>query len=160
MKFLSFLAFFALNAHADPHHLLRGFSLQEKEPLITYINDKYNIKRNQAAQILAATDEAAETYKVEPTLVLAIIERESGFRLTAKNGSFTGLMQLSSILTGRKKLPPRENVKRGTEYLAMHLSKSKSVLVALQKYNGSTKKRQYASAVLKLKRNLDKVANS
>ncbi len=48
-------------------------------------------------EITAAAEEAAEHYEIPVELVLAVIECESSYRPTAKNGSCRGLMQINTI---------------------------------------------------------------
>lgn len=65
----------------------------------------------------------APIYSVDPALVLAVIQAESGFRLAAlSNKNAQGLMQLIPATASRFGVSniwnPRENIKGGTRYLS------------------------------------------
>lgn len=85
--------------------------------------------------------EAAETHDVDPELIRAVIDVESGGNTSAKSGKgATGLMQLmpsTAKAMGVKDLTdPRENILGGTKYLSKQLvATNGDVPLALARYN-------------------------
>lgn len=87
-----------------------------------------------------------ETYNLEPTIVLAVIYRESTYRphLIGDNGEAFGLMQVQpkwhqgrmDRLGVTDLLDPYQNVKVGIDYLGELASTGNSIEWALMAYNG------------------------
>lgn len=87
-----------------------------------------------------------ESYDIDPTLVISIINKESGFRESAKgdNGKSYGLMQIQKKwhvdrmekLSVTDLLNPYQNVTVGIDYLTELLDREKGVEWALMAYNG------------------------
>ena len=84
---------------------------------------------------------AAQEHNVDPKLIKAIIEKESGFNPNAVSGSGAlGLMQLmpdTARETGVKDpLNPMDNIRGGTKYIASLLNRYHgNVALALSAYN-------------------------
>ena len=126
------------------------FSLREKPPLIEYLHDKYKIAKPKLKEIIQASKQVAAEYDdIDYTLILAIIETESSFKIRAiSSKGCSGLMQIKS-----KWLTLHDNIKKGTSLLHTYLKNHKNLKLALQKYNGNLKdrKHRYASKILRNK---------
>ena len=57
----------------------------------------YAVDTDTMDEIIAAAEGAAERYDIPVELILAVIETESSYRPTAKNGSCRGLMQIHTV---------------------------------------------------------------
>lgn len=126
------------------------FSLQEKPPLVEYLHDKYKIAKPKLNEIIQASKEVAREYDdIDYTLILAIIETESSFKIKAMGSKgCSGLMQIKG-----KWLTVHDNIKKGTHLLHAYMKDHKNIKMALQRYNGSFRDRRhrYAAKVLKHK---------
>lgn len=90
--------------------------------------------------------ELCEQYGVEPSIIVAMIERESTFRsgVIGDNGNSFGLMQIQprwnhermSKLGCQDLLDPYQNVAVGIDILAEHIDKGRGIEWALMAYNG------------------------
>ena len=86
-------------------------------------------------------DSAAQTYKVNPNLISAVIKTESNFKSGAKSGAGAGgLMQLmpatAKSLGVKDRFNPAQNVSGGTKYLRQMLEKyGNNRQLALAAYN-------------------------
>ena len=115
-------------------------------------------------------------YGICPELLMAIIETESSGNPNAKNGTCTGLMQVSSRwhadrmkrLGVRSLYDERGNVRVGTDYLAELLGKHGDVATALMVYHGESDAlskaengivSSYASKILERSAELERLHN-
>ena len=88
-----------------------------------------------------------EAQRISPTLILAVVAQESGFRPAARSGyGAEGLMQVSARhhpdkLRGLQRnalLRPETNIRVGTQVLAEYLDQNDGRLApALRKYSGN-----------------------
>ena len=113
----------------------------------------------------------ADYYGLEPSLILAIIEKESGYNEAAigDGGESYGLMQVQGRVWSVRMdelgvtdlLNPYENIAIGVDILAAHLEQGLGVEWALMAYNGGVsyankmtaegKVSKYAQSVLEIK---------
>lgn len=115
-------------------------------------------------------------YGVCPELIMAIIETESSGNPNAKNGTCTGLMQVSSRwhadrmkrLGVRSLYDERGNVRVGTDYLAELIGEHGDVATALMVYHGESDAlskaengivSSYASKILERSAELERLHN-
>lgn len=90
--------------------------------------------------------EIGERYNICPEFIQAVIERESRYDANAKNGSCTGLMQVSDQWhTGRMKrlgvsslYDPYGNILVGTDYLAELFEEYGDAALVLMVYHGES----------------------
>ena len=122
------------------------------------------------AYIVELTEKYGEVYGVEPSLIQAVIYRESTFRpnLENKYGTCFGLMQVSAkwhswrLKEGESITDPEANIRIGTEYLSELIDRFGKLEVALMKYNGDSKALQpgyvskYTQDVLRVKAELER----
>ncbi|HNW92147.1 MAG TPA: lytic transglycosylase domain-containing protein [bacterium] len=104
------------------------------------------------ARIDRAVSAAAERYQMNPDLIRAVIEAESGFNPAARSGAGAmGLMQLmpgtASALGVDDPYAVEENIDGGTRYLSQMLSRFGSVPEALAAYNAGPGAVQKAGGV-------------
>ena len=112
----------------------------EPEPVVTY----FDVPLDESLQdhIFAECDK----YEIDPAIVIAMIERESGFResVVGDSGRSFGLMQIQPKWhSGRMEklgcddlLDPYQNVTVGIDFLAELIGQGKGVEWALMAYNG------------------------
>ena len=106
-------------------------------------------------KIKEAVTIASETYKVKPSLILSVIQVESKFKPTARNGSNVGLMQVHTKyhkhkFGGNSYYNIYTNVFVGTSILKECLTKHKNkTKPALMCYNGGGD-RNYVTKVIKV----------
>ena len=115
-------------------------------------------------------------YGICPELIMAIIETESSGNPNAKNGTCTGLMQVSSRwhadrmkrLGVRSLYDERGNVRVGTDYLAELIGEHGDVATALMVYHGESDAlskaengivSSYASKILERSAELERLHN-
>ena len=130
-------AFFVSAALADNGEASEPI-IEEAEPII------YNIPLEEDLQLYIA--EECEKHHIEPTIVLAMIARQSSFNAGAVGdmGRSFGLMQIQPkwhsermISLGCNNLfDPYQNVTVGIDILAEKVNKGKGIEWALMAYNG------------------------
>lgn len=117
----------------------------------TPVSAKEEIKKPLASmEAQESCFQIGNEYGISPYLLMAIIEKESGGRQYASNGSCVGLMQLH---TGY--LPPRmkklqvtncydtfSNILLGTDCLAEKIQIAEDISYALDLYNGNSRAKQ------------------
>jgi soluble lytic murein transglycosylase-like protein len=121
----------------------------EKGALARFICAEYKTSTSLAARIVNAAYEAASRYQLSPSLVLAIISRESTFNPRATSGyGAQGLMQVvprfhmdkvqeARATTAEASLfHPETNIAVGTRILAEYIDAESSLPRALLKYSG------------------------
>lgn len=121
----------------------------EKGALTRFITAEYKTPTSLAARIVNAAYEAASRYQLSPSLVLAIISRESTFNPRATSGyGAQGLMQvvprfhMDKVQAARADsaeaslFHPETNIAVGTRILAEYIDTESSVPRALIKYSG------------------------
>lgn len=177
--FLSFALFSVVVTHQPTHRIemsVRGpvedISPQftpEQERLIDYLSRKYQKSQELVQTAVKVAYEQAAMYGLPPTLILAIIEQESGFRHEVVNGyGAVGLMQVvpryhkEKLATsdGNKELQnPETNIRVGSQILYEYLQKHGGDLAqALKKYSGNAK--NYFEKVSRFEVNLKNVART
>lgn len=119
----------------------------ETERLAAHIAQKWKVPAPTAQRVVKAAYEQAPKQKISPTLVLAIVAQESGFRPTAQsNRGAQGLMQVRASdhpdkLKGKERralLEPETNIEVGTQVLAEYLNDHGGRLdAALKAYSGN-----------------------
>ena len=119
----------------------------EANRLAMHIAGTWNTPLPDSQRIVAAAFSQAEAQRISPTLILAVVAQESGFRPTARSGyGAEGLMQVSARhhpdkLRGLRQgalLRPETNIRVGTQVLAEYLDLNHGRLdPALRKYSGN-----------------------
>lgn len=174
---LSWIVFAILMARPAPQRIEMSVSgpvvnvsprfTAEQDRLVEYLSAKYRKSQELVQTAVEVAYEQAAMYGLPPTLILAIIEQESGFRPeVVNNHGAVGLMQVVpryhreklETRDGIKELQnPEANIRVGSqilnEYLAMH---GGNLAQALKKYSGNA--RNYFEKVSRLEFNLRKVA--
>ena len=115
--------------------------------LAAHIAETWNTTLPASQRIVAAAFTQAEAQRISPTLILAVVAQESGFRPAARSGyGAEGLMQVSARhhpdkLRGLQRnalLKPETNIRVGTQVLAEYLDQNQGRLdPALRKYSGN-----------------------
>lgn len=119
----------------------------ETERLAAHIAQKWKVPAPTAQRVVKAAYEQAPKQSISPTLVLAIVAQESGFRPHAQsNRGAQGLMQVRASdhpdkLRGKERralLEPETNIEVGTQVLAEYLNDHGGRLdAALKAYSGN-----------------------
>ena len=119
----------------------------EAERLATHIAQKWKVPQPTAQRVVKAAYEQAPKQRISPTLVLAIVAQESGFRPAAQSSrGAQGLMQVRAVdhpdkLRGKQHsalLEPETNIEVGTQVLAEYLDEHGGQLdAALKAYSGN-----------------------
>lgn len=148
------------NASHDPYKDM--VKSEAAQGLLNYIQERYNVKKITAENIVAAVFRHSNDHQIEPALVLGIIDRESGFQMDAASPvGAVGLMQvwpkwhqdkIKEAEGSNSKLWEIDfNIQIGTKILREYLDQSNGRLTeALARYNGSLGKNNgYPSRVLK-----------
>jgi len=138
------------------------------EAYVSYIVKNYSISKKGARRIVEAVTAESKTYKVDKSLITAVIAIESRFNPYALSKSNAeGLMQIiprwhpekMAKIGGEEQIvETRHNIAAGTLALKECLVKhNQNVALALQQYNGSLfdTKRKYSNKVLAEKRRID-----
>lgn len=121
----------------------------EKNALTRFITAQFNTTRAMAARIVNAVYDAGERHQLSPSLLLAIISRESTFNPRATSGyGAQGLMQvvprfhLDKLQEARAAnaqaslFHPETNIDVGTRILVEYIDEEASLDRALAKYSG------------------------
>ncbi|WP_157267878.1 transglycosylase SLT domain-containing protein [Azohydromonas aeria] len=121
----------------------------EKNALTRFITAQFNTTRAMAARIVNAVYDAGERHQLSPSLLLAIISRESTFNPRATSGyGAQGLMQvvprfhLDKLQEARAAnaqaslFHPETNIDVGSRILVEYLDEEASLDRALAKYSG------------------------
>ena len=134
-----FFGILSLNAHANVE--------QTKRLYVQWIVDVATkpISRSTAKTIVDAVYEQASKHRIDPLLVLTMINIESGFRPKVRNRNASGLMQVIPYwhrdkIAGRNIFDVRTNIEVGTTILQDCLIKVKDNFAkAVSCYSGGTK---------------------
>lgn len=120
-----------------------------------------NISESSAHTILSSCNYWAGMYGLDPLLVLSLIKVESRFDIFAvSNSNALGLMQYiprwhkEKIKEGTNPFDPNSNISVGTRILREYVDRHGSTEKALIQYNASLQKHEYASNVLKTRKEL------
>lgn len=151
----------SLEAEAPPEPETRLSA--EQTQLVEHLSKKYQKPEALIETAVLAAYKEAETHKLSPLLVLAIIEKESSFRhQVVNNYGAMGLMQvvprwhpekLSPFEPKAQLLDPEVNIRVGTQVLAEYLAQKKGNLSqALAKYSGGAS--TYYERVVQFERKL------
>ena len=115
--------------------------------LAAHIAETWKTPLPASQRIVEAAFTQAEAQRISPTLILAVVAQESGFRPAARSGyGAQGLMQVSARhhpdkLRGLQRnalLRPETNIRVGTQVLAEYLDQNHGHLdPALRKYSGN-----------------------
>src|SRR5689334_22203935 len=126
----------------------------QQEQLVAYIHSVN--KKVPAEAIGAAIVSAADIHQVDPWLIVAQMEQESGFNPLANGKEHErGLMQIhpetakSLGLSWENAYDILLNVEAGTRYMAAHLRNYSTVEKALARYNGRGEKSKVYAANVK-----------
>lgn len=129
----------------------------EQEGLVTYVSQTFRLSADMASRIVKTAYREALFAGVSPLLVLAIIEKESGFQPSARSPvGAIGLMQVMAKYHVDRFSPPGKridlthvetNIKVGSRILREYLDAAQgNIKQALSRYSGGTK--GYSTAVL------------
>ncbi|MDQ2696291.1 MAG: lytic transglycosylase domain-containing protein [Pseudomonadota bacterium] len=151
----------------DLRDLVANFRAERNEKLAVYLQERYDISEDKAADIVAEADRYAVEHGLKhgltPEVILAVIAVESTFRERAVSPmGARGLMQvmpryhaskLKTIGGAKALFDPSKNISVGTRILVDCLEDSGGDLrEALLRYNGSlaNAKSRYADKVLRV----------
>ncbi len=117
-----------------------------------FANSHKDVTQAQASRIVKTAYKAAEEWKVDPLLLLAIMKPESNFQASARNkrSKASGLMQIlpqwhRDKIGKRPIMQVETNVDVGAAIVAEYLSLSGGKLArALQRYSGGANKSYHA----------------
>jgi soluble lytic murein transglycosylase-like protein len=145
-------ALFVANA-AQAHHVMPA--VKWRSPVEHEISRHIaKVNPRQADEIAHAVYQAGIRHRVDPALILAVIEQESRFKPSATGpGGERGLMQIKRStarvlgLEWKRAYDIRLNVEAGTRYLATHLAQYQTTRRAVSRYNGGS--REYAADVMR-----------
>lgn len=135
---------------------------------LDYVKNRYKVSKEAVQPLFETVQRIGKEHGIDPLLIVAIIGIESGFKSDAKSaGGGHGLMQiipryhLSKIPDGlgvKGLMDPTVNVKVGAIILDDAISRAGSPAAGLQSYNGSKKKKLFASRVLAEKARMERPA--
>jgi len=117
--------------------------LLDAEPSRLFIREGYALQSppsRSSTEFMPMIQEIAEQHGMDPQLIYAVIEMESGFNPHALSGANAmGLMQLipetAKSLNVRDPFDPYDNVQGGVRYLKMQLERFGNIELALAAYN-------------------------
>ncbi|WP_169517036.1 transglycosylase SLT domain-containing protein [Azohydromonas australica] len=143
-------------------------SAAEKGALVHFIMAEFRTTKALASRIVNAAYSAGARYQLSPSLVLAIISRESTFNPQATSGyGAQGLMQVvprfhmdklqgSRVASARASLfHPETNIDVGTRILAEYIEQASGLHAALVKYSGRAPR--YVEKVLQAHQTFERV---
>jgi hypothetical protein len=118
--------------------------LLDAEPSRLFMKQGYALQSpgtsHSSTEFLPMIQEIAEKHGMDPQLIYAVIEMESGFNPHAtSSANAMGLMQLipetAESLNVKDPFDPYENIQAGVRYLKMQLDRFGSIELALAAYN-------------------------
>jgi soluble lytic murein transglycosylase-like protein len=121
---------------------------------LNIITKEYKVNKKIAKKILDTNKKYSSKFKIPPRLGLAIIAKESSFKVTARNRTSKGLMQVNTAVWKKRYnmsniYTIENNIRLGYSILDEYIDKNKGNLKkALSNYNG-TKSLKYYNAVMK-----------
>ena len=131
---------------------------QRTATLSEHISDKFKVDPAVSDRVAASALKMGWAAKVPPSLILAVISVESGFKPEAKNRNATGLMQIIPFwhkekveaVGGTSQLAKIENnIAAGTKILKEYIERSRgNIFNAVYRYNASAHADAYAKKVL------------
>lgn len=134
----------------------------QHKSLVRKVVNHFKITPDLAKTIVSNAVLAAEAHELPPTLVLAVIARESSFNPRAVNDRDFGLMQVNAKWHADKirkvggldmMFVPKFNLRVGTKILKDYVDAAEgSFYGGLRRYNGLGKANNYPSEVLAFKR--------
>lgn len=144
-----------------PSDALYKSKLPEMKTIASYISEKYTMPLAKSETIVSEVYKNSAKYKLDPHLVLGMIEVESTFNPSVESQGAKGLMQIipkyhpeehNAIKAEKLDVQSiKGNITMGTLVLKKFLEDNKgNVVQALQKYNGSfkDKSQRYSKKVL------------
>lgn len=149
---------------------------EERQIVTEYLASKYKKSTQTIGNIVSYVYTHSVKYGLDPLLVLAVIEKESGFESTAQSTyGAVGLMQVvpkyhkdkieeatgSSVLAAKDSknalIQPETNIKVGTAVMADFIARTPNMSTALKQYSGSAK--NYAERVFAYQKEMKKKIN-
>jgi soluble lytic murein transglycosylase-like protein len=146
--------------------------LARQEALATYLARRYRVSAAATRDLVSGAYLAAETTKLDPLLILAVMAVESSFNPIAESAyGAKGLMQvvpryhlerLAFHGGAETVLDPQTNIRVGAEILSDYIRRTGSLEAGLQLYAGAAEDAdsQYAQKVLAEKRRLAEAAKT
>ncbi|MNR71624.1 murein transglycosylase C [compost metagenome] len=142
---------------------------REQSALVNHLSDKYRQPAALVERIVVSSYKEAKRFGLPPTLLLAIIMKESSLNPKARSGyGAIGLMQIVPRFHKEKLTDPNqtdtlhkpeENIRVGAEILAEYRElKGGNIRAALAKYSGSA--RGYADRVSQFRKELEAVSSN
>lgn len=137
--------------------------IQKMQKLATYISNTYDVPIKNAEKIVYTTFEESSKKNLEPTLVLSLIDNESGFQQNIR--SKVGAVGLTQVMPkyhqdkiaelrrteGTDIFSIKGNIKVGTQILRDYINLAGgNIQKALQMYNGSVGdvKKRYSNKII------------
>lgn len=134
-------------------------NITNESKLIKHFSIKYKKDSSYVKTIISKVKLEAAKYKIDPYLVLAVIEHESSFNAKAKNGSSTGLMQINlkaplnkKLLRNRDPYSIDTNINVGVEVLRFCRDVDKRPMLVCYRGSDNGYSKKVASTASKLKR--------
>lgn len=139
-------------------NIMVEYNNKEQQSIAQYINETYKINLQESQQIV---DIVFQQKEIDPTLLLGLIEHESGFNKNAQSkANAKGLMQvvprwhqdkIQKVVkkNGGNIHTIKNNIHVGTQILKNEMNKYNNIRRALQAYNGSHSGTKYSHVVLK-----------
>ncbi len=123
---------------ADPG-ILQSTLISGRPTFQSVLRDRMQLRPVCPAEIEGAIIRAARKHEVDPALVKAVIDSESGFKADARSpAGALGLMQLmpdTARALGVDPLVPEENIDGGVRYLKQQIERFGSIELGLAAYN-------------------------
>ena len=157
-----------LRQHGQARALALKSESVARQAKISFLAERYRRPANELHAVVEAAERAGARHGLPSSLLLAMIETESGFNHEARSAyGARGLMQIVprfhpaevKAAGGVHRLDePATNIDVGARILARYLDRSGDLRRALAKYSGGST--GYAAKVMKRKRDLEQVAIS